>query len=152
LADGHILVAGTLEQAAGFVVARFSSTGQLDTTFGTSGIASMNPDSINQWVNTTGQAMLVQPDGKILMTGIANYNFLPVVRFNANGTVDTAFGFNGSALVPLSSLGSSYTLTEGYDLTLQDDGRIVVAGQAYHTNGTNGDMVVARLTPSGSLD
>jgi uncharacterized delta-60 repeat protein len=92
LSDGHILVGGMLQQPSGFAVARYTSSGQLDTSFGSSGIASINPDPADHWYNTTGQAMVVQSDGKILMTGIANYNYLPVSRFNTNGTADTSFG------------------------------------------------------------
>jgi uncharacterized delta-60 repeat protein len=152
LPDGHLLVGGMLQQPAGFAVARLTSSGQFDTTFGSSGFASLNPDPADQWLNTTGQAMVVQPDGKILMTGIANFNYLPVSRFNANGTVDTSFGNGGTALVPLSALGNGYASASGNDLTVQADGKIVVVGQAAHASGANSDFVVARLNPSGSLD
>jgi uncharacterized delta-60 repeat protein len=152
LPDGHLLVGGMLQQPAGFTVARLTSTGALDTTFGSGGYASINPDPTHSWYNISGQAMVVQPDGKILVTGIANYNYLPVSRFNANGTVDTTFGTGGTALVPLSALGTGYTSAQGNDLAVQSDGKILVVGQAAHTSSSNSDFVIARLNPAGSLD
>jgi uncharacterized delta-60 repeat protein len=152
LADGHILVSGMLQQPAGFAVARLTSSGQIDTTFGTNGYASINPDPGGPWTNTTGQAMIVQADGKILMTGIADFNYLAVSRFNANGSVDTAFGSSGTARIPLSTLGTGFLSVSGNDLAVQGDGKIVVVGQAAHNSSSNNDFVVARLNPSGTLD
>jgi uncharacterized delta-60 repeat protein len=152
LPDGKILVGGMLQQPGGFAVARLTSTGQIDTSFGSGGFASVNPDPTHNWFNTTGQAMIVQPDGKILMTGIANYNYLPVVRFNANGTPDTTFNGTGTQLIPLSAFGSTYATVQGYGLALQSDGKILVVGSAAPSSAFNSDWVAARLNPDGTLD
>src|SRR6185437_11599402 len=151
LSNGDILVGGMRQDPAGFAVARLTSTGHLDTTFGSGGYAGINPDPTHSWYNTTGQAMIVQPDGKILMTGIANYNSLPVVRFNANGTPDTTFGDGGVELLPTSAFGS-YASIQGDALALQSDGKIVAVGYANRTNSNYDDFVVARLNPNGSPD
>jgi uncharacterized delta-60 repeat protein len=151
-ADGKILVGGTRQDPNGFVVARLTSTGQIDTAFGAGGYASLNPDPADPWYNTTGQAMTLQSDGKILLTGIANYKYLAVARFNAGGTVDTTFSGTGVGLVPLAAFGPSYTSIAGTGLAVQADGKIVVVGQAFATGSPNYDWAIARFNPNGSLD
>jgi uncharacterized delta-60 repeat protein len=116
-ADGKILVTG-----AG-LIGRYTSTGQLDTTFGTNGFAALNA--------TVATGIAVQSDGKILVTtGVAAPTQLfgspgvpapgtgAIARYNTNGTLDTAFGISGQASCVASAAG----------IALQSNGKIVVAG------------------------
>jgi uncharacterized delta-60 repeat protein len=152
LPDSELLVGGMRQDPSGFAVARLTSTGQVDTTFGSGGVASVNPDPTHNWYNTSGQAMTAQPDGKILMTGIANFNSLPVVRFNANGTLDTTFNGTGIQLIPEAAFGSSANSVEGDSLAVQADGKIVVVGSANTSSSNYSNWVTARLNSDGSLD
>jgi uncharacterized delta-60 repeat protein len=89
-----------------FAVARFTASGTLDTSFGTGGQASAEffaPPM--QGAQEFARAVLVQPDGKILVAGSARQGqirFAPIqgalARFNANGTLDTSFGTGGKIL------------------------------------------------------
>ena len=89
-----------------FAVARFTANGTLDTSFGTGGQASVEffaPPM--QGAQEFAGAVLVQPDGKILVAGSARQGqirFAPIqgalARFNANGTLDTSFGTGGKIL------------------------------------------------------
>ena len=89
-----------------FAVARFTANGSLDTSFGTGGQASVEffaPPM--QGAQEFARAVLVQPDGKILVAGSARQGqirFAPIqgaiARFNANGTLDTSFGAGGKIL------------------------------------------------------
>ncbi len=89
-----------------FAVARFNANGSLDTSFGTGGQASVEffaPPM--QGAQEFAGAVLVQPDGKILVAGSARQGqirFAPIqgalARFNANGTLDTSFGTGGKIL------------------------------------------------------
>jgi len=89
-----------------FAVARFNANGTLDTSFGTGGQASVEffaPPM--QGAQEFAGAVLVQPDGKILVAGSARQGqirFAPIqgalARFNANGTPDTSFGTGGKIL------------------------------------------------------
>src|SRR5690349_14809111 len=89
-----------------FAVARFNANGSLDTSFGTGGRASVEffaPPM--QGAQEFARAVLVQPDGKILVAGSARQGqirFAPIqgaiARFNANGTLDTGFGTGGKIL------------------------------------------------------
>src|SRR5690349_8853397 len=89
-----------------FAVARFTANGTLDTSFGTGGQPSVEffaPPM--QGAQEFARAVLVQPDGKILVAGSARQGqirFAPIqgalARFNANGTLDTSFGTGGKIL------------------------------------------------------
>ena len=82
------MAAGTDGQG-GYTIARFNSDGTLDTTFGNNGIASI---STGVWDSTLSK-LLVQPDGDIVLVGIAGYGYdLELARFLPNGQVDTSFG------------------------------------------------------------
>ncbi|HEV3288267.1 MAG TPA: delta-60 repeat domain-containing protein [Streptosporangiaceae bacterium] len=89
-----------------FAVARFTANGTLDSSFGTGGHASVEffaPPM--QGAQEFARAVLVQPDGKILVAGSARQGqirFAPIqgaiARLNANGTLDTSFGTGGTVL------------------------------------------------------
>jgi uncharacterized delta-60 repeat protein len=78
---------------------------------------------------------LLQPDGRIIAAG-GNH----IVRFNANGTVDTSF----QAEVP-------YNLTNIGHPVLQPDGKLVVPGTVPNSPYSN-NVAVSRLNTNGSID
>ena len=143
-ADGKIVAAGyTTESGAEHVaVIRYNTDGTLDTNFGSGGKLDISASLTATW-DSSAQALLIQPDGKLLVAGNAegslNSDFL-VLRLNTNGTLDQTFGDHGIAR---NSIG-------GFDvanaMVLQPDGRIVLAGRS------DGDFALARYTASGALD
>jgi uncharacterized delta-60 repeat protein len=94
-----------------------------------------------------GRAVAVQADGKILVVGEiysgTNLDF-GLVRYNADGSLDTAFGESGVVLTAIGT-GSDYACA----VTVQPDGKILVAGYAAFSNF---DFAVARYNADGSLD
>ena len=88
LPDGKILVAGDIRQWEGTSInsrmVRLNPNGSLDTTWGVGLIINSEIRSVN-----------VQPDGKILLTGVfelVNGTSRPgAARLNADGTLDTTF-------------------------------------------------------------
>ena len=98
--NGEIVVAGTTTgttAATEFALARFLPTGQLDTTFGQGGLVTTVPAG----VFPTVFALLVQPNGQILVAGSAGSGLRHVpsptvlVRYNPNGSLDSTFGTGG---------------------------------------------------------
>src|SRR5205085_5080106 len=77
-----------------------------------------------------------------------------VARFNADGSLDTSFGGgDGQATIDFTATGGALRDDEARALTLQRDGRIVLAGYtAEHDTGAGYDFAVARLNTDGSLD
>lgn len=141
-ADGKILISGTVSTSnsttysSQFAIARFNADGSLDTSFDGDGIKGIS-FADNNYAQAT--SLDIQPDGKILLGGIANG--VTLVRLNSNGSLDNTFGTNGTANV-------SYNVGIGrsWDIALQSDGKIVVSG-----DGGYGAEVI-RLTSSGALD
>ena len=98
-ADGKILVGGTSGNTAEFfTVARLTTSGGLDTTFGVGGKAQVAFSGTESMANS----ILVQPDGRILLGGYtvnAPYaKDFALVRLLSNGSIDTSFGVNGKVI------------------------------------------------------
>jgi uncharacterized delta-60 repeat protein len=147
-ADGKILVVGGATNSSGgrdFALARYNTNGSLDASFNSDGKLTTNFSLFSE-----GNSITIQADGKILVAGSAiksidNYDFA-LARYNANGSLDTSF--DGDGKVTTDFFGSH---NEGNSITLQADGKILVAGSAYNSNGNN-DFALARYNPDGSLD
>ena len=69
-----------------------------------------------------------------------------VSRYNTDGTIDTTFGTNGKMNFSSGTGTKSYI----YDMALQTDGKIVMAG--YRWTGSEGDFIMARVNTDGTLD
>jgi uncharacterized delta-60 repeat protein len=97
-------------------------------------------------ISGTQQAfgMVVQPDGKIVVDGYIGSG-MGLVRLNADGSVDTGFSGIGNGI------NSTFVSGQAYSLTLQSDGKIVLAGTARGISGTD-DFCVVRVGTDGRLD
>ncbi|MBC7910126.1 MAG: VCBS repeat-containing protein, partial [Pyrinomonadaceae bacterium] len=157
--DGKIVVTGTSSELGGtsyrsyLILARYNENGSLDQSFGTGG--KVATDIVGTQVEV--YALALQADGKILVGGSSfiggpvgvstGLNFV-IVRFNANGSVDTSFGTNGYAAADYS--GGTTNDDKVYSLVVQPDGKIIAAG--YARMGAYVDFAVARFNPNGTLD
>jgi uncharacterized delta-60 repeat protein len=133
--DGKIVVAGGAAASNGapeLALARYITSGSLDSAFGSGGIV-IEPE------NNGGPAfgLAIQTDGKIV-TAPDGFD-LAVSRFNTNGTLDTTFGTGGTAKFRAGGL--LFSPVNG-GLALLADGKIVVAVNA----------VLVRLLADGQLD
>lgn len=143
-ADGKILVAGSTWNGTDndFLVGRFQNFGAVDPYF--AGLHS-TPVGIGE---DYGRAIAVQGDGKVLVAGTShngtNFDF-SVVRYLTDGNLDNSFGTLGKVTTPIGT-GNDYARA----ITIQSDGKIVVAG--YAQVGTTTDMAVARYLDTGALD
>jgi uncharacterized delta-60 repeat protein len=104
--NGEILVGGTATNSKGlteFGLARYSSKGVLDATFGAGGLVT----TLVGTKSGTPSALLLQPNGQIVMGGLANGGgkHLALVRYNSDGSLDTTFGTGGISLVKPKVLG-----------------------------------------------
>jgi uncharacterized delta-60 repeat protein len=99
------------------------SAGDLDPTFGDGGKWIPSPDSPPGFLVPTDLA--VQPDGKLLYTGIGLTDVGTVVRLMPNGTVDTSFGDNG-----IAKSGFGPYISDPIAVAVGPGGKIAVAGFA----------------------
>lgn len=90
--------------------------------------------------------ILEQPDKKILVVGeFTSYNTTPargIIRLNPDGSRDTSFNY-----------GTGFTGFTGAttNIARQSDGKLIVASQSTHYNGTPIKTIV-RINPDGTLD
>ena len=116
---------------------------------------SLNPSSFganSTNINTYRPRILhvIQPDGKIILTGgnLEFYNGVTVnniVRIFPNGTIDPSFT-TGTGF--LNSVGS---VSWVYDVKLQADGKILLCGNFNRYNGVDRRHII-RLNSNGTLD
>jgi uncharacterized delta-60 repeat protein len=100
--------------------------------------------------SSIGSSIALQPDGKILTAGSCfnsgnNWAFA-LVRYNADGTLDTAFDQDGKVITDIGPGTDS-----GHDVVLQSDGKILVAGYS-STSYSGSHFALVRYNPDGSLD
>jgi uncharacterized delta-60 repeat protein len=149
--DGKLVMAGSclnVNSVAEFCVARYNSDGALDVTFGSNGVAitAMSTES------SVAHAVALQPDGKIILVGDCTASIPPqlimfcVLRYNADGTLDTSFRGTGKVQ---TSIGNADARARA--VALQNDGRIVVAGSCSRQT-TNEDFCAVRYNRNGLID
>ncbi len=142
------LMARLLVAAATLSGAAHATDGTLDPEFGVGGIALAGLSGVS---SDGPPHPLVQPDGKILYCsplssgGTSGDDFV-VLRFNADGTPDTSFSFDGQVTVDFGGGNDACNA-----LALQPDGKIVAVGSTVNS-GVDYDFAVARLDADGTLD
>jgi uncharacterized delta-60 repeat protein len=153
LADGRLLVAGT--SAGNFALVRLTASGALDTSFGTGGRATYDFGSTDEL-----RDVALAPDGSIVMVGQTAAPGCPsapvtpgqtagvaVARALANGAPDPGFGGDGTVVLANENL-----VQRGFAVTVQSDGRVVVAGQQASCTRVAIDVLLLRLTAGGAPD
>ncbi len=144
--DGKILVAGYSSNGShnDFALVRYNADGSLDSTFDGDGKLTTAIGTSNE----LGYSLTLQPDGKILVAGQSfngSHNDFALVRYNADGSLDTTFDGDGKLT---TAIGNDHDY--GLSVTLQPDGKILVAGSS--RNGSKWDFALVRYNADGSLD
>jgi uncharacterized delta-60 repeat protein len=120
-----------------FANAQYHEPGTLDSTFGTNGIS-----ELKIYDQSKGFGIALQPDGKFVCVGSSSGG-LTVIRCNADGSLDHTFASGGVDTL-------LYSLTRASSVTIQPDGKIVVAG--YGIPQSSFVFIVIRYNPDGSKD
>lgn len=126
-----------------FTVTRYNGNGSLDTTFDGDGVVTT---AVGDW--DSAQAVAIQSDGKIVAAG-ATYsaaNAFALVRFNSDGTRDVTFDGDGIVTTQIEA-----AFDGANDLTIQPDGRMIVAGRS-NNGSSHYDLTLIRYNTNGSLD
>ena len=151
-ADHKIVLTGIAYSGSQYdvAVARYNTDGTLDNSFDGDGrlIIDLGVNSLDD-----GQAVKIQPDGKIVILGTTSINNatsgydLLLVRLNPDGTLDNSFDGDG---ILVKDYGGTSQFAR--DMLIQPDGKIVVAAHHKMTNPTNYDFLIMRFNPDGSTD
>ncbi|HKQ40821.1 MAG TPA: hypothetical protein VJ063_22325 [Verrucomicrobiae bacterium] len=146
--DGKIIFAGTVLASSGgdFFVVRQNADGSPDSSFGTNGVVITDFGGYDE-----AHGMVIQQDGKIVVAGGANYNFVntgnfALARYNVDGTLDTSFGSNGKVQ---TGVGAGISIANA--IMIQRDGKLVAAGKGFYVS-TLASFAVARYNINGTPD
>jgi FG-GAP repeat. len=150
-ADNKIVMAGGCrsQNIDKLCIARYNENGSLDTTFGGKGFVLTDAYA--------AVSVAVQSDGKIVAVGFVVFSFtsesIVIVRYNADGTLDSSFGSGGTVIANLGL----YGLNRGKDVAIQPDGKIVIVGTSTQSptippGPQESQGVVARYLANGTLD
>jgi uncharacterized delta-60 repeat protein len=128
-----------------FTLARFTSTGELDTSFNGTGLRSTSLGTAND----IARHLALDANGRIIAAGDSadtlyqNGGDFAIARFNADGSLDSTFGYNGAIKVDF------YAADDSVDggIAVQPDGNIVAVGVA--VSGTVPQFGMVRVLPAG---
>ncbi len=144
--DGKIVIGGYSgsNNQNYFALIRYNSNGSLDNSFNTNGIVVTAVGTESDVINS----LAIQSDGKIVTAGFSEIGYylyaFGLARYDTNGSLDNTFGTNGIVTTAIEQS------SEANSVTIQSDGKIVVAG--YSGDGNRDDFALARYNTSGSLD
>jgi uncharacterized delta-60 repeat protein len=156
--DGKILAGGSSSTGSGknistlFALARYTTTGSLDFSFGTGGKVTT---AFGKNIGGAASAMALYPnagtanDGKIVLAGHSAASTFALARYTTNGSLDTSFGSGGTVTTPISA----YSLEPG-GVALQPDGKVVVVGtdNVYVSGVYTRLIILVRYNANGTLD
>lgn len=154
LEDNSILITGAsaddMFAFSGYMF-KLDATGNIDSSFGEAGEVLTSFIEGDEFIH----AAKIDSDGKIVVVGKAtnaDFNVEPfVARFNADGSVDTSFGENGYATIPVEGQDNLF-----YDVIIDANDNIIATGHyglpITETGQTNLDVLLVKYNSSGSLD
>jgi uncharacterized delta-60 repeat protein len=167
--ENRLYAAGWLASGAdqAMAVARFGPDGQLDSTFGTNGVASVNVARGGKAAELA-RGIVVQSSGGVVISGPAEHDptatgdaardtDIALARFDRAGKLDPTFGTGGVVKLDLSTGvtdGNAYRSDTVWGLTrLADDKLAVVGAQVGVGEGRRDlDFAVIRLNADGTRD
>jgi uncharacterized delta-60 repeat protein len=171
LPGGQIVVGGeahTRPFGADPAVERLNLDGSVDTTYGQSGLAVIPKPADTLIISTYSDlkgslGMVVQPDGKVVITCDVSASFLQAgteivtTRLDPDGTPDPTFGTGGQVSLSPSSLQSLGSSDSAGSLAIQVDGKLVIGGSITLSSPPSGttatpQILVLRLLADGTLD
>jgi uncharacterized delta-60 repeat protein len=136
ITNGYVTSTGFVTEVSGFI----------DASFGSGSGYVVDQVAPSGGYDDDARAVLVQPDGKILIGGFCDnsdftgdYDYI-MGRYQADGAPDSGFSGGGISYYNYSS--GEY----GYDIAMQSGGRIILAGSS------NGGFHLAGFNSNGSSD
>jgi len=150
--DGKFLAAGHISNGLNWfslLIARYTSDGILDPTYGTGGIVNMNLNNVDDEFFD----MKLSPDNEAVLAGFSviqvdtNFNFHGLLmKYDVNGQPVTSFGTNGSVIT------GDVPYTTANAVALQADGKILMTGSTGDLQPANNDWALWRFKADGSPD
>lgn len=137
------VVAGVVALQLALIGPAQAARGDLDPRFGAGGKVVADLPGVRD----EAMAVAVQPDGKVVAGGYtstpATTTDFVLTRYQVDGSPDPSFGDAGKVTFDFTGTGNNDQINA---ITLQPDGKIVVAGSA------DAGFALARFQPDGTLD
>jgi uncharacterized delta-60 repeat protein len=148
--DGKIVAVGVAGSGpvpgSSFALARYNPDGTLDPAFGVGGKVTSNFSGHNDGATD----MVLQPDGKIVVSGSVQFDVhnadSAVARYLPDGTLDATFGTGGLVTIDFDSQHDA-----AVSIALQPDGKIVTLN-AIDTLAFDTRWALVRYDTNGALD
>lgn len=142
--DNKIICGGSANDGAvsydDFALVRFTPDGQLDTSFGDTGVVITVISPYSEAISD----MTLTGNGRILATSSSG-GFL--AQYNRDGTLDNGFGVNG-----ISQIYIPYYNIYSVSLLIKSDGDILVGGGGSSAFNLDFDMLIFQCDSDGILD
>jgi uncharacterized delta-60 repeat protein len=147
LENGSIMTAGyILNTSQDILVKKFTSSGEIDLTFGINGSKTINPKNSDD----LGYAITRHPlNGRILVAGrygISSKADATVLSISENGVIDSTFGING-----FTTLNINYS-DKANAIFIQPDGKIIITGGEAPSGISFYNSFIARFNEDGTID
>ena len=130
----------------------WAASGDLDPTFGDGGRVTTVFQNILH--DSRGEAVALQPDGKIVVAGFSYSSccrVFAIARYEPDGSPDPSFGGGDGKTRTQFVINGQQRHAEANAVVIQPDGKIVVAGETDAGIG-NGRFALARYDSDGTLD
>jgi len=136
LQNSDIVIGGsaTINGVTQMAVARFTSSGILDTTFGSNGIATISSGT-RSGINT----LAIDANNNVVVAGFSDTNMV-IARLTSAGVLDTTFGSSG---ITVTTVGN---VTRANSISIESSGSIACGGFS------DDNLLVAQFTSQGILD
>jgi uncharacterized delta-60 repeat protein len=153
--DGKLVVAGDAARGGhsfpDFALVRYNPNGTVDQSFGGG-----DSRAYADFGHRDNASALVRYNGGVVAAGYMQgpaqgadtVQKFALARFTSDGRLEQSFGGDGRVLTDVVPGGHSLAS----DLIVQDDGKLVAAGQGDTGDFTNSDFALARYLPDGRLD
>ncbi|MBL7777072.1 MAG: T9SS type A sorting domain-containing protein [Chitinophagales bacterium] len=131
--------------------ARLSANGNLVGTYGDTGTLRIHTGARIEYINGSHMGA----DEKVVLAGVHRDLFQSIdrallVRINPNGTLDTSFGGAGYVISDLSPISS---ISEGKDVKVLPDGKILLAARVRIASGNPAfEHAIVRYKQNGTID
>jgi uncharacterized delta-60 repeat protein len=125
----------------GFLVVRYLSNGQLDSTFGTGGIVS---SQIFGYINSILYALAFDNLGRIVVGGEAQYaRSYGIARLLSDGSLDSTFGTSGVVITNSTPVNR---VSRIYSIAIDSSNRVIAGGFTHQS------YLLLRLLENGQYD
>lgn len=147
----RIILSGTnfIDGNGRFLLARLTSNGILDSTFGIEGIIIY--DLVSTGGNSSAFNIAIDSNDNYYLVGartiVSDYPYIVAVKFNSSGIRDTTFGENGIAKIEPGLFSIATTVT------IDANNKLIIGGFSLVNNMiTSKDFVVAKMSLTGKWD